>query len=227
MKREDFLCLNELRPLLQSLEESYPDEEVKTMAADIMVAIATQCLIMTDNIDTNPKELMQKTIKKTKMKEKLLIEEIKEKRESRFDNTTLSAELESLSKGQSSTNVLNETDISPEMKKGLEELCDPNVAVRGHGLIRLSRILENSQGSPLPDHHLNLLGRTFIENLRHSDSYVYLSAIRGLSALATKNPKQYLTILCELYRLEKSTTVKLNLGEVLVKVSRTLGELIQ
>ena len=66
----------------------------------------------------------------------------------------------------------------------------------------------------------------FKENLKHEDTYVYLSAINGLEAVAWANADLVLDILTNEYVENKKdhSEIQMKIGEVLVRVTRTLGE---
>ena len=84
-------------------------------------------------------------------------------------------------------------------QKALKEAQDPEIPVKGHGLASLSRLID-ANDREASDNSLLLL-RVFKENLHHPDSYVYLSAIRGLVKLASKQPLKVLRLLCEEYAM--------------------------
>lgn len=70
------------------------------------------------------------------------------------------------------------------------------------------------------------------QNLKSDDSYIYLSAINGLSALADVFPDTVLNILCEEYSDTTKQTgddgheVRMKLGESLVRVTKILGKYV-
>ncbi|XP_071346567.1 transport and Golgi organization protein 6 homolog isoform X2 [Trachinotus anak] len=74
----------------------------------------------------------------------------------------------------------------------------------------------------------------FLENLEHKDSFIYLSAIQGLAALADSYPEKILERLLKDFQhgpslptsnKEHSLETRLKLGEVLMRASRAMGEL--
>ena len=97
-----------------------------------------------------------------------------------------------------------------EMEMGLKEVCDPSVAVKGHGLIRLSRLVELR--CPVVGERRDLLCSLFCGNVSHSDSYVYLNAVRGLTALSLSYPEDCLHVVVNLYAEQESVEVKLKTG---------------
>ena len=119
-----------------------------------------------------------------------------------------------------------------ELELALKELCDPLVPVRGHGLIRLTHMVQE-RGKALEPMFDTLL-KIFEENLDHTDTYIYLSAVNGLSALCEVFPEASVSRVCELFSdlgksqgqgsgLQRSPELRMKLGEILVKASRSLG----
>ncbi|VDQ06356.1 unnamed protein product [Trichobilharzia regenti] len=76
---------------------------------------------------------------------------------------------------------VNNQPIDPALQKIFEELRDPLIPVQGHALIMLSRLLE-SKDSCITGHE-QLIFEVLTNYLSHTDSYIYLSAIRCLSAM--------------------------------------------
>ncbi|XP_078400832.1 transport and Golgi organization protein 6 homolog isoform X2 [Cetorhinus maximus] len=73
--------------------------------------------------------------------------------------------------------------------------------------------------------------QVFLENLKHEDSFVYLSSIQGLSVLSDVYPAQILPRLLDEYHTspqgaEKTRCVetRMKMGEVLMRSTRALGE---
>ena len=91
----------------------------------------------------------------------------------------------------------NEKKLS-ELEQAYKELLDPLVPVRGHGLITLRRLVEKGDSSALDQHDV-LMG-IFRENLGHNDSYIYLSAIQGMAALAGRRAKEALPVIVKVSR---------------------------
>ncbi|CAH8834038.1 unnamed protein product [Trichobilharzia szidati] len=76
---------------------------------------------------------------------------------------------------------VNNQPIDPSLQKIFEELRDPLIPVQGHALIMLSRLLE-SKDSCITGHE-QLIFEVLTNYLSHTDSYIYLNAIRCLSAM--------------------------------------------
>lgn len=120
---------------------------------------------------------------------------------------------------------------NPNLDMVFKELCDPLVPVRGHGLIRLTHLVQRKDKC-LKSRESAVL-TIFLENLDHGDSYIYMAAINGLSAMCDVYPDLTVPKVCELcldcstgteQRAKKrSTELRMKLGEILVKAARCLG----
>ncbi|XP_044728983.1 transport and Golgi organization protein 6 homolog [Chrysoperla carnea] len=120
--------------------------------------------------------------------------------------------------------------IKSEFDQALEEICDPLLPVRAHGLMSLKKLIETNDITACARKQYILC--IFQENLKNTDSYIYLAAINGIAALSTIYTDNVLDILTEEYvnmkewrNEEEHHRVRLNLGEVLVQVTKKLGEM--
>lgn len=131
----------------------------------------------------------------------------------------------------------NENKNISELDMAFKELCDPLVPVRGHGLIRLTHLIKK-RDTCIKSRERVLL-KIFEENLDHGDSYIYLSAINGLSAMCDMDPDVTVPRVCQLYAdfhgsvnkgkdssKRKSAELRMKLGEVIVKAARSLGKFL-
>ncbi|XP_043256271.1 transport and Golgi organization protein 6 homolog [Colletes gigas] len=113
----------------------------------------------------------------------------------------------------------------------LRDIADPLLPIRAHGLITLTKMIENMD--PCATARKSIILQLFKENLKHEDSFIYLAAINGLCALATSYPqviietlvKEYISMADRVSSGEITVETRLKLGEILVKVTRTLGEM--
>ena len=139
---------------------------------------------------------------------------------------------ECVKKNADNSNELPQTGDT-ELDMVFKELCDPLVPVRGHGLIRLTKLVHN-RDKCIRSRESAIL-KIFEENLDHGDSYIYLSAISGLSAMCDVYPDLTVPRVCQLFAdfegtrednsvKTKSPELRMKLGEIMVKAARTLGE---
>ena len=114
-----------------------------------------------------------------------------------------------------------------ELEEAFKELCDPLLPVRGHGLIRLTRMVQRRDKEAYERKETIL--KIFEENLDHPDSYMYLSSVNGLAAMADLFPDLVIPRLCEQFTntgnegKRRSPELRMKLGEIMVKASRSLG----
>ncbi|KAM4573366.1 transport and Golgi organization protein 6 homolog isoform 2-T2 [Odontesthes bonariensis] len=133
------------------------------------------------------------------------------------------------------------TESTAEEQKGhprkplsewLLEACDPDVPTRAFALRMLTQKVQRRDPEAVQAQEKVL--PLFLENLEHEDSFVYLSAIQGLAALADSYPDRILERLLKDFQTgpslpsssqERSLETRLKVGEVLMRASRALGEL--
>jgi hypothetical protein len=121
--------------------------------------------------------------------------------------------------------------VSSELDLAFKELCDTLIPVRGHGLIRLTHLVQKRD--PEVKKRRDAVLKIFVENLDHGDSYLYLSAVNGLAAMCDMYPDLVVPEVCKQFadfdRLKgehgkkRSAELRMKLGEVMVKASRCLG----
>ncbi|XP_031828491.2 transport and golgi organization 6 isoform X1 [Nomia melanderi] len=118
-----------------------------------------------------------------------------------------------------------------KFEEALRDLADPLLPVRAHGLIVLTKLIENVD--PYATARKAVILQIFKENLKHDDSFIYLAAINGLCALATSYPgvviealvHEYIDMPQRVSAGEITIETRIKLGEILVKVTRGLGEM--
>ncbi|CAG9853857.1 unnamed protein product [Phyllotreta striolata] len=119
--------------------------------------------------------------------------------------------------------------VKSDLDKAIDDICDPMLPTRGHGLLTLTKLIEKKDKNTMERKQfvLNLLQ----QNLTNKDSFIYLTAINGLAAMADHFPDTILSILCEEYSdsnrkdSEDNAEIRMKIGEVLVKVTKVLGEM--
>ncbi|XP_014771732.1 transport and Golgi organization protein 6 homolog [Octopus bimaculoides] len=120
-----------------------------------------------------------------------------------------------------------------ELQSALKDAYDSLVPVQGHGLIALTQLIQNKDEETLKKQDLIL--HIFEEKLIHPDSYIYLSAVKGLSVMADHFPNKVVPRIIKLFQDPESeihnveavsSELKIKLGECLVKVTQGLGETV-
>ena len=155
--------------------------------------------------------------------------------------------IEEITKQDVITERKSHSEVDTPFQCALKEVQDVFLPVRGHGVQMLSKLVRSKDPETLEN--VSKLVTIFQEQLRSSDSYVYLRAINGLAALACVKPDEVIPLLCHEFtelatdkeRLQKvathchgddegscdaGITVGLKVGEVLVKVAKECNEML-
>lgn len=107
----------------------------------------------------------------------------------------------------------------------MDLIYDDDIPTRGHGLIELEKMIRKRDTEVIArkDEIFVLLK----QSLADTDSYVYLAAIGALEAMGYINAGMVIEFLCEEYMVNKkdSSEMQLKIGEVLVRITRTLSDL--
>ncbi|XP_053740804.1 transport and Golgi organization protein 6 homolog isoform X2 [Synchiropus splendidus] len=116
----------------------------------------------------------------------------------------------------------------PTFSECVMEACHPDVPTRAVALRVLTRMLQSREPPAVKEKEKLLL--LFLENLEHEDSFVYLSAVQGLAALADCFPEKILQRLLAGFQhsaapSSRSVESRLKMGEVLMRASRAMGDL--
>jgi Required for nuclear transport of RNA pol II C-terminus 1 len=205
-----------LLPLLQYFSESHEDAAIKQIALSLKVAVATHCTVQMefDSVSElgNTATANKAMIASSTAGRNKLIEVI--------GDVTTSSTLTELKNHVS--------DGNSTFQEALQMMKDPLVPVQGHAMILLRRLVERGNKDALESNEL--LFSIGVDNIAHSDSYIYLTAVQLLSALITKCHKNLLPRLVKEYLSDVTCNTQLpadsrmKLGEVLVKVSAALGK---
>lgn len=204
--------------LLRKISESYPVEELRTMAAELSICLATLGAVKGTLSPRQPTS-----------SNKPLIEEI-----SKPDVT------------ESIPEFKPNSEVDTPFQYALKEVQDILLPVRGHGVQMLCKLIRCKD--PETIENVSKLLAIFQEQLRSNDSYVYLRAISGLAALASVKPDDVIPVLCHEFSClatgkqpsQKLATdrhdndkgscdeseITLKVGEVLVKVAKECNEML-
>ena len=260
MSREDRPLLARFLHPLEVISSNCPVPELQTQASELRICIATMGAVWSSELDTlgtNLTEKAKSTGKKaTKSK---LIEEIPVSAPASPSTSATIADHKHLDEKEHPGNVKEHPGGVEEHRRGnkrhpagvenerkaqlsafqaaLVDLQDPLLPIQAHGLLALAKLVMARDTETLACS--SSLTVVFKENLRHTDSYVYLAAIDGLVALASTMPKDIVPLLCQEYVYlsspedpgqEKGISEKvqhvLKLGEALVRAARTLGDML-
>jgi len=119
--------------------------------------------------------------------------------------------------------VESRSESIESLQRILQELSDPLLPVRGHGLIALRRLVlaRNKEA----DANLQKILSIFRNQLDDNDTYIYGGAINGLTALGDVYPKEIIPILAQQAAdTSRSVEQRLKVNESLLKISQRCGE---
>ncbi|XP_024138311.1 transport and Golgi organization protein 6 homolog [Oryzias melastigma] len=223
---EDYALMSKLLPPLDSLSQLHPDEVVQELAANLGAVIATHGAYRPENL-TAPAASCSRNPETSAKNSSVQISEVKESR----TGVCTSSRLPASSAGAKNPNRKPESPSKP-FSDWLLEACDPNVPTRAFALRTLTQMVQLKDPEAVQAQEKVLM--LFLENLEHEDSFVYLSAIQGLAALADSYPDRILDRLLRDFQhgpslpssnKERSLETRLKVGEVLMRASRAMGEL--
>ncbi|KAJ1814053.1 hypothetical protein LPJ75_002932, partial [Coemansia sp. RSA 2598] len=107
----------------------------------------------------------------------------------------------------------------------LRDVRSDLVPVQAHGVLEL-RNLVLSKTPILTRDRVEATVGVFLETLRSDDTYLYLNAIRGLSALADTGGQLFIPRLVELYKNAASLDEFLRIGEALLQTVHRAGRML-
>ncbi|VDD79866.1 unnamed protein product [Mesocestoides corti] len=203
----------ELVPLLHKIEKSFPQSSPSVeLARQLRIALCTRgAFSVGSSSPPSPSPPNYPPLVETTQKKPLI--------------EVLSSSGSSPPKPQGDTEETPEetTELSPQLAEIFTQLQDPFIPVRGHGLIELSRLLEAKD--PSIKGFEDRIYAALTEQLDNEDSYVYLSAIRGLSAMGNAFTDRLLPLLLARFLTDSlNVEFRLKLGEAIVRVLRELGD---
>ena len=189
---------------LQTLSQYHGDATIKTLSGKLLALI--QANVQAKEHQENMKKKVEEIVHKTQ-EAKIKMEELKE---------------------------LNEKALAERVdtyEDCLNHLEDKEVPIRGHGLIALTKLVNQKDEEAMK--HIEDIFQIFLNNLSDPDTYIYLQAVKGLSACSFYKPDEVITKLCREYALlddhkypgDKALELRTKLGEALVNITKILGEL--
>lgn len=108
-------------------------------------------------------------------------------------------------------------------QSAMRDLNDPLMPTRAHGLVCLKRLI--LAGDVNIEQNWKRVLQLLEISLADGESYIYLSAINALAALSLTKPDQTLPLLLHAFQDEDRTIQeRLNVAEVIVRLSKSLGE---
>ena len=124
-----------------------------------------------------------------------------------------------------------ETMISNEYDNAIKDIQESEVPIKGHGLISLTNLVSKKNLNVIKN--FDQIIEIFKSGLEEEDTYLYLQSVKGLAACAFVNHHPVIKALTEEYVLLEDSKLpeevvlkkRTKLGEALVEVTKTTGEL--
>ncbi|XP_064579260.1 transport and Golgi organization protein 6 homolog [Zonotrichia leucophrys gambelii] len=225
LKSSDFAVLKRLVPLLEELSRSYPEPLTQELASDLRIAILTHGACSAGSLGTAAHGLMG-TQPGTAAPSPA----------GRAPSPP--AHRDSSSTGQSrgrdpgaSAAPRAHSPAPGGLQELLESACDPQPPARAAALRHLASLV--TQRDPEAVRLQEKLLQVFLENVQHEDAFVYLSAIQGVALLSSEYPERILPVLLAQYERPAqgkedtmAAVTRMKLGEVLMRVTRALGDMV-
>uniref|UniRef100_A0A4W6F2A2 Transport and golgi organization 6 homolog n=1 Tax=Lates calcarifer TaxID=8187 RepID=A0A4W6F2A2_LATCA len=251
---EDYSSMSRLLPPLETLSQRHSDVVIQELASNLRTVIATHGAYWPENLTAaaqpsrNPETAAKTSSVPSSKKQKM--------QTAAYNSQTGPHSSPPDSNSPSNTRVRHQVSSVPAaaritaqgggrnhgktalcsstkpLSDWLLKACDPDVPTRAFALRVLTQMMQdqNPEAVQAQDKVLTL----FLENLEHEDSFIYLSAIQGLAALADSYPERILGRLLQDFQhgpslptsnKEHSLETRLKVGEVLMRASRAMGEL--
>nr|XP_005504772.1 transport and Golgi organization protein 6 homolog [Columba livia] len=233
----DFAVLQRLVPLLEELSRTYPEPLTQELATDLRIAICTHGACSPATVGAAAGSVLGK---KPGMGAQT---------PAGVPGRALSlggghsgplapgksSDKQNMSREPSTTSPAPAPCATSPAPGGLQELLvsayDPQPPGRAAALRHLASLI--TQRDPEAFRLQEKLLEVFLENLQHEDAFVYLSAIQGVSLLSSEYPERILPILLAQYGVPAqgtedtaATVTRMKLGEVLMRVTRALGDMV-
>ncbi|NWV61658.1 TNG6 protein, partial [Malurus elegans] len=238
LQSSDFVVLKRLVPLLEELSRTYPEPLTQELASDLRIAICTHGACSPGTVGAAADVVLGRKAG-TGAQSPTGIPD-RAPGSPRHGQHSPSAHRQS-SEGQSTNHEPSATSASPApcadslAPAGLQELLlsayDPQPSCRAAALRHLASLV--TQRAPEALQLQEKLLQVFLENMQHEDAFVYLSAIQGIALLSSEYPDRILPVLLAQYECPAQGTedaaaavTRMKLGEVLMRVTRALGDMV-
>ncbi|XP_059713571.1 transport and Golgi organization protein 6 homolog [Haemorhous mexicanus] len=224
LKSSDFAVLKRLVPLLEELSRTYPEPLTQELALDLRVAILTHGACSPGTLGTAAHGVLGRQPGTAARSPAGRAPSPPARRDSGTEQSGC-----------------REPGASPAPRAdspapgGLQELLvsayDPQPPSRAAALRHLASLV--TRRDPEAIRLQEKLLQVFLENVKHEDAFVYLSAIQGVALLSSEYPERILPVLLAQYERPaqgKEDTMaavsRMKLGEVLMRVTRALGDMV-
>uniref|UniRef100_A0A6G1RAS2 Transmembrane and coiled-coil domains 7 n=1 Tax=Hypotaenidia okinawae TaxID=2861861 RepID=A0A6G1RAS2_9GRUI len=237
LQSSDFSVLKRLVPLLEELSRTYPEPVTQELATDLRIAICTHGAFCPGTVGAAADSVLGKKLGLGAQSPASVPSTAPSPRHDCGSPLAPSEKNEEQSTchepGASSPAPAPCAD-SPTPAR-LQELLvsayDPQPPVRAAALRHLASLITHRDPEALQLQEKLL--QVFLENMEHEDAFVYLSAIQGTALLSSEYPERILPILLARYGCPAQGTedaaaavTRMKLGEVLMRVTRALGDTV-
>ncbi|XP_032557122.1 transport and Golgi organization protein 6 homolog isoform X3 [Chiroxiphia lanceolata] len=244
LQSSDFSVLKRLVPLLEELSHTYPEPLTQELASDLRIAICTHGACAPGTVGAAADNVLGRKPGMGAQSPAGIPSGAPSPGGSRAPLQHRHSS--PLARGEKSTEQStghepSATDPTPAAcanslaPAGLQGLLvsayDPQPPARAAALRHLTSLV--TQQDPEALRLQEKLLQVFLENVKHEDAFVYLSAIQGVALLSSEYPEQILPILLARYECPvqgtedaMATVTRMKLGEVLMRVTRALGDMV-
>ncbi|NXA70237.1 TNG6 protein, partial [Mohoua ochrocephala] len=240
LQSSDFVVLKRLVPLLEELSRTYPEPLTQELASDLRITICTHGACSPSTVGAAADGVLGRKPGTGAPSPAGVPGRDPGPPSPQHGHGSPSARRER-SEEQSTRREPGASGASPApcadspAPAGLQELLvsayDPQPPSRAAALRCLSSLL--TQRDPEALRLQEKLLQVFLENVQHEDAFVYLSAIQGVALLSSEYPEQILPVLLARYECPAQGTedaaaavTRMKLGEVLMRVTRALGDMV-
>ncbi|NXE95070.1 TNG6 protein, partial [Menura novaehollandiae] len=244
LQSSDFVVLKRLVPLLEELSRTYPEPLTQELASDLRIAICTHGACSPDTVGAAADGVLGRKPGMGAQSPASVPGGAPSPGVGRapplHGRSSPRAHRER-SKEQSTCHEPSATDPTPApcadslAPAGLQELLvsayDSQPPGRAAALRHLASLV--TQRDPEALRLQEKLLQVFLENVQHEDAFVYLSAIQGIALLSSEYPERILPVLLARYQCPAQGTedataavTRMKLGEVLMRVTRALGDMV-
>ncbi|KAK5868083.1 hypothetical protein PBY51_012526 [Eleginops maclovinus] len=219
LSAEDYSSMRRLLPPLETLSQKHSDVFIQELASNLRAVIATHGAYRPEHLSTEAQRSGNP-------------ETIEPASSAAISQSSDSGTGLSPRGGGRTSSTSKPAPPTKPFSDLLLEACDPDVPTRAFALRILTQRVQKQNPEAVQEQEKVFM--LFLENLEHKDSFVYLSAIQGLAALADSYPERILERLLKDFQhgpsLSTSITehcleTRLKVGEVLMRASRAMGEL--
>ncbi|CDS13877.1 hypothetical protein LRAMOSA06051 [Lichtheimia ramosa] len=209
----------------EDVEEEIPDDEqVQEDFESLIMAISLLRAVIHENdeLDTKVNQLLESTIEPLKKLESYQIEELQAPVQELLLAITSLVSAQRMARSKRSDGL----DASKEKyREAMKALQDELLPVRAHGMAMLRDMVLARDPLVSSGEGLDNVLDIFIRLVQDEDSYIYLNAIKGLSALTDTHGNEIIKKLGAIYSDDTQTLDnRLRIGEALLQTVQRAGD---